>query len=137
MAPACGTFLLRGKHWKLEEGSVNWKKGSYAKYELARMRQKESEMKKYYVICKETCPECHGGYIVDPIYEDLAKEREKWFKENLTPDQMTAKEDAWMDEQGYPPNKWPQEEWECDNCEGTGIQESEVELSKVLTENCT
>jgi hypothetical protein len=99
----------------------------------------------YYVKKKETCFLCNGSkYISNPIYEDFAIAEKKYVADNPQPTsdceyQAWNKkkyqwECDWFANQGYPggASGWPIEEYLCDNCDGTGIVQSEVDLMHAL-----
>lgn len=87
---------------------------------------------KYIVIKRESCPECHGcGFIEDTDWREFWQ----WFKRyrrHYGQDPNEEVEDFWWQQQGFEDNDRPPEEWPCEECDGTGIEESEVSLQEAL-----
>lgn len=72
--------------------------------------------------------------VSNEIYQDLAKWRRQWKREHPFPTaaEQLAAEDRWMNAKGFASGNWPPEEWECDDCNGTGRRRREVELQEAL-----
>jgi len=78
----------------------------------------------YYVEAEQSCPECHGtGVVEHPAW------RAYWAAHPAG--LPTAEDDArWFSAQGY--GTIPPEEWDCDECDGTGVLRQRVTLTEAL-----
>lgn len=89
-----------------------------------------------------TCRECDGtGIIYNTDYNEFSKFSDGWLRAHpeykngpYTEEQEKAENDWWAD-RGYPGgvSNWPPEEWECDNCSGTGREKTEISPKDLRT----
>ena len=96
--------------------------------------------KEFFVISRQTCPECKGDkFIKDPTGLWAAHQKEfvePWRKSHPNEvgwtDEMVEASDAWWKEQGYGPDG-AEEEWECYRCDD-GILVEEIPLAEAMLE---
>lgn len=91
--------------------------------------------KQYFVIAKETCPECGGERVICPNV-DFYKRYYEFVKTLIGMDQHTysQKQAAWIREQGFDPLNMPAEEVECPDCRGNGEIVGQVPLTEAIRE---
>ncbi len=102
-------------------------------------------MKEFLVQCRETCPTCFG---CGTVYSDVWKEYNEFHKElvertglssPVVDDKHAEEQFEWWRDQGFDVTSWadigrntPQEEWQCDDCAGTGMYQHEISLVEAL-----
>jgi hypothetical protein len=95
-------------------------------------------MKKYFVICRETCSVCGGQGVTCPhaLFYTAYYEFIKSLSDGiiLTREECLEKQDQWIRDKGYDPNNLPPEEVECHQCRGNGFVESRVPLEEAISE---
>lgn len=83
-------------------------------------------MRKYYVIRRDTCPNCNGGgTIVHPLWRKLYGET---LGEFMSHDELFR----WFCDYGY--DKPPREEVACGYCNGEGFVETKVPFDECVEE---
>lgn len=101
-------------------------------------------MKKFYVMCEETCPNCEGkGEVVNTAWEgfnEFEKEQMKALgleSHEFENPELLLRCQGWWAERGYHIESMTDLPWdvaECEDCGGSGLWRHEVDLKDALAE---